>query len=88
MIYHLVEDEVYFEYMKNLFQSAAQSVCIYSSDRDQCGAVHVRERKFTDYVEKTFPDWRLLEFIENQYPYDPKLPNDTSLADFYFYCRA
>lgn len=58
VIYHLIEDDVYEEYMKNLFGAASRYVIIYSSsfDGDDLGlARHVRHRKFTDWVNARCP---------------------------------
>jgi hypothetical protein len=48
---------------------------------------HVRHRRFTDHVDATEPDWRLLAHLPNPYPFDPAHPDDTSFADFFIYGR-
>lgn len=85
VIYHLVEDDVFETYMERLFSSSKKYVCIYSCNFEKKYALHVRCRKFTEYVEKKLPEWSLVKFVANAYPYDEAKPNDTSWSDFYFY---
>lgn len=86
VIYHLVEDEIYEQYMARLFSSSKKYVCIYSSNFEKQMAMHVRNRKFTDWIDKNEKDqWELLKIIYNKYPYSKNSPNDTSWSDFYFY---
>ena len=87
VIFHLVEDDVFENYMHNLFMSSAKHVCIYSSDIDNRIATHVRERRLTEYVKKAFPEWELVEYIKNRYPYSIEDPENTSFCDFYFYIK-
>lgn len=62
VIYHLVEDEVFDTYMRNLFASADRFVIVYASNRDPApgAAPHVRHRRFLEWVDVNAPDWRLL----------------------------
>lgn len=88
VIYHLVEDEVYTDYMNKLFTASKAYVIIYSSNDDDHEnndvAWHVRHRKFTDYVSLKFPDFELTNFIPNKHPFNGN--NDISTyADFYIY---
>jgi len=85
VIYHLVEDEVYFNYMDALFCAAQKFVIIYSSNFENRTAAHEREREFTSYVEAAFLPWDLIKKVDNPWPY-PK-HSDGSLADFYVYGR-
>ena len=87
VIYHLVEDNVFEKYMEDLFGSSKRYVCIYSCNFDEVHAQHVKCRKFTDYVEKNFPDWKLIKRIPNIFPYDIKDKDNTSWSDFYFYAK-
>ena len=85
VIYHLIEDEVFENYMYNLFHSSSKYICIYSNNYDLDLGGHQRNRNFTDYVSAKFPEWKQIARIKNRYPYDPKNPGQTSLADFYIY---
>lgn len=89
VIYHLVEQGIYEDYMSSLFMWADKFVIIYSSDgakvANPCG--HIVERKFTNWVDDNEPGWELFHKIDNPYPYDPASPQDTSVSDFYFFRR-
>jgi len=88
VIYHLVEDPVFHQYMTALFESAERYVIIYSSNDDAASPdPHVRHRAFGDWIRRHRPDWRLRERIPNRYPYDDRDPGNTSFADFYIYGR-
>jgi hypothetical protein len=88
VIYHLVEDALFEDYMRSLFARADRFVVIYSSNKaEESKQPHVRHRDFTSWIAKCCPDWRLIRRIENRYPYDPARPGDTSFSDFYFFER-
>ncbi|MED3875751.1 methyltransferase domain-containing protein [Lysinibacillus capsici] len=80
VIYHLIEDDVFESYLYNLFSNSKKYICIYSSNFNRFHAAHVKDRVFTDYVKRLFPEWRLMEIIEN--PLKNQEPTD---SDFYFY---
>jgi len=87
VIYHLVEDEVFYAYMKTLFAAAERYVIIYASNTDDqsfTSAIHVRHRKFTLWIENNCPDWKLIKHIPNKYPYNGDTTK-TSFADFYIF---
>ena len=89
VIYHLVEDSVYKQYMKSLFHFSTSYVLIYSSNTNRQDSIyatapHVKHRFF----EETLPDdFTLLEKHENLFPYSPNDPEQTSWSDFYLYMR-
>lgn len=85
VIYHLIEDSVYHEYMNNLFDNSLKYVIIYASNYDEVLCAHVKHRKFTDWVEKYKQDWTLKKFIKNRYPYDSQNQAETTFADFYIF---
>jgi len=88
VLYHLVEDAVFDSYMERLFTSSTQYVIIYSSNYDDHFAPHVKSREFTKWVDANVTQsWELKEHIKNKYPFDPKDPDNTSMADFYIYQR-
>lgn len=88
VIYHLVEDDVYEQYMERLFLSSQKYICIYSSNFEERSAVHVRNRKFTDWIEAHISRvWKLLKIVRNRYPYSEDNLDETSWSDFYFYER-
>jgi hypothetical protein len=86
VIYHLVEDNVFHEYMNRLISAADRFVCIYSSNIDRLSPdKHVRHRIFTDWLAKNAPTWKLILRRDNPFPEDPSNPDHTSWADFYFF---
>lgn len=86
VIYHLIEDEVFDKYMKRLFESSHKYVCIYSSNFELQTARHVKNRKFTDWIEQNLKNsWKLIKIIKNKYPYSEEDADNTSSSDFYFY---
>ncbi|WP_439411910.1 hypothetical protein [Enterobacter ludwigii] len=94
VIYHLIEDEVFNQYMETLFNAADKYVAIYASNDEKFNALlgghvkHVRHRKFTDWVVafKT-AEWELHDLVPNRYPFDTQDQNNTSFSDFYFFRR-
>ncbi len=86
VIYHLIEDEVFDDYMNRLFNSAERFVIIYSSNYDGYLARHVRSRKFTVWIDQHVSDrWKLKDYIRNPFPFDEADPENTSISDFYIY---
>jgi len=70
VIYHLVEDDVYSEYMTRLFSAAERYVVIYSTNTDSRTSLqsnHVRHREFESWVAENIPGWRLVEKVTNPY---------------------
>jgi cyclopropane fatty-acyl-phospholipid synthase-like methyltransferase len=87
VIFHLVEDAVFEEYVNRLFQSSTKFVIIYASDFDGKTIYHVRNRKFTKYIKEKIAGWDLTEHIPNRYPYSRFDLDNTSWADFYIYSK-
>lgn len=89
VIYHLVEDAVYEDYMRRLFGAARRCVVIYSSDEDAMdgGAPHVRHRRFSAWVARHADgEWMLLRHVPNRYPFRGDA-GEGSFADFFIYIR-
>ncbi|WP_207797667.1 class I SAM-dependent methyltransferase [Leptospira haakeii] len=84
VIYHLVEDEVFEQYIRNIFNASDKYVIIYSSDVDLPREFHVRHRKFSKWIEEHIPEWNLEKHIPNRYPYHGNHWKG-SLADFFIY---
>ena len=71
VIYHLVEDQIYEDYMYQLFTAAKKYVIIYSSDTDQNPPLklpHYKNRYFTKWLQKNIPNWKLIKVLKNKYP--------------------
>jgi SAM-dependent methyltransferase len=90
VIFHLVEENVFTDYMQTLFASASRFAIIYSDDRDleymELTERHVRHRKFTAWIDANCPAWRLLDHIPNRFPFDDKT-GFGSFAEFWIYER-
>ncbi len=86
VLYHLIEYEIYDDYLHRLFDAAENFVIIYANNSEDDGsyAPHVKPREFTKWVQKNKPDFHLLEHIPNRYPYIPG-NNKTSFAEFFIY---
>ncbi|RYZ62585.1 MAG: hypothetical protein EOO14_01885 [Chitinophagaceae bacterium] len=88
VIYHLTEDPVYDQYMATLFSSSKKYVLIYSNNTDDNSypgkAAHVKNRRFTDWVEKHAPLFRLRKHLPNKFSTAPD-ENLRCYTDFYFY---
>lgn len=85
VIYHLIEDEVYHQYMNTLFDASTRYVVIYSSNFDSGRvSLHMRHRKFTDWIEHNVRNWKLLEFRNNDFPYQGDYRKG-SYSDFYVF---
>lgn len=78
VIYHLVEDNVFNDYMHKLFTSN-KYVIIYSTNYNSIFYFghHVRHRRFTNWVEQYYPDFELIKVINNEIK--------ANKANFYFY---
>ena len=87
VVYHLVEDQAFEPYMRDLFDASARFVIVYASDHDEVAAPHVRHRNFTRWVEQNRPDFRLSERVPNAFPFDEGDPDNTSFADFFVFER-
>lgn len=85
VIYHLVEDKVFEQYMRNLFALAQKYVIIYSSNYEGPQLFHEKDRCFTRWINDHVSGWKLWKKIPNEFPYDPNRMNDTSKSDFYIY---
>ena len=89
VVYHLVEDETFDQYMHNLFEAADRFVIVYASNVDRkTPEPHVRHREFTHWVAANRPDFSLIQHIPNEFPFDARDPENTSFADFYVFERS
>jgi cyclopropane fatty-acyl-phospholipid synthase-like methyltransferase len=78
MVFHLVDDAVFEKIMHDIFSASNKYVIIFSSNHNEpTPELHVRHRRFTDYVEENFPTFELIEKVENEY--------EERVSDFYVY---
>jgi cyclopropane fatty-acyl-phospholipid synthase-like methyltransferase len=78
VLYHILEEDLFIDYLKKIFNFSSKYILIYSSNYDGHTEGHMHTRKFTNYVEKLFPNWVLNIKIKQIYP-------KKSSADFYLY---
>ncbi|WNG88962.1 class I SAM-dependent methyltransferase [Mycobacterium sp. ITM-2016-00317] len=89
VIYHLVEDDVFDSYMRQLFDAATKYVIVYSSNEDRSApSPHVRHRMFTRWIQENAPEFCLIDTIPNRYPHSDENPNGTSFCDFFVFARS
>ena len=89
VIFHLVEDDVFADHMTKLFESSNRYVIIYASNTNaspQCTAPHVRHRRFTTWIQRNMPQWRLIRQIPNKYPSHGD-STQGSFAEFFIFTR-
>jgi len=79
VILHLIEDDVFARYVRNLFDCGRRFVIIYGLDREQDVSRHVsvRHRKYSDYIARNVPEFRLVKHV----------PSNGTFADFHLYER-
>lgn len=94
VLYHLIEDDVFEQYMNTLFSAATRFVIIYASNEEKLNQLlgshvtHVRHRKFTQWVIKNMAyTWDFHKLIPNKYPFNVHDQNNTSFANFYIFRR-
>lgn len=90
VIFHIVNDDDFNNYMNILFESSNKYVIIYSSDgnkiKNQSNKIkHLYDRNFTNWINNNRKDFILKNKIYNIYPYEINDPINTSISDFYIY---
>jgi SAM-dependent methyltransferase len=66
VVFHLVEDAVFEQHMRHLFDAGRRFVVVYSSDFDGPGmAAHVRHRNVSAWVASHLPAWERTSVVEN-----------------------
>lgn len=80
VLFHLVEEEVFKTYLRNLFQSAKKGVIIISTDHNDNhdSPMHIVHRNFSDFVTEEFPEWKRVSLD----------PNDEYVDYFHYYTLA
>lgn len=72
VVFHLVEEDVFEQYLMQLFAAARRYVIIFSSNDEELQITnsdpHVRHRNFTRKVADLAPKWELEEVVENPFP--------------------
>lgn len=81
VLFHVVDRAEFEKALHDIFGASRRYVIVFSSNHDdpKPDTVHVRHREFTEYVAETFPEFDLIEVIENEY--------EERVSDFYIYER-
>lgn len=84
VIYHLIEDEVYEHYIKNIIDHGSEYIIIYSANfkGDENFSIHVRPRKFTEH-KLLNRKYELLKIVPNNYKSNDHTKG--SFSDWYIY---
>ncbi|MHA2857024.1 methyltransferase domain-containing protein [Paenibacillus lautus] len=86
VIFHLTEEDVYEQYMHDLFASSQKYIIVYSSNHEEFTVwPEFRHRKFMRYVLENCTEWILIDFIPNKYPFQLGQEMTTSTSDFYIF---
>lgn len=80
VVYHLIEDELYHQYMTDLFNSARQYVIIYAYDVDEVKSSHVKHRKFSSWIDEFAKEWQPLDW-------KAAIDKPSGAANFYIYIK-
>ena len=71
VIYHLIEDDVFFDYMMKLFNASNKYVIVYSSNSAKnrwYESAHVKHRAFTSWVSANQPGWKMIGYRDGISP--------------------
>lgn len=88
VLYHLIDEDIYYNYLKNLFQFSNKYILIYARNQTKKHADHVYFREFNEYFIKQY-NCTLIKKILNKYPQEILGLNNstTSPSDFYLYTK-
>ena len=87
VLFHLIENDIFSEYMQRLFYSANRYVIIYSSNKSKTEdnlPPHVKHRNFTDWIYNNLDNWEMDAYIPNRYPYKGDYRKG-SFSNFYIF---
>ena len=93
VIYHLVEDNIFEQYMTRMLDASARYAIFYSSNKDVPASPahpHLRHRRFTDWIRKHRPEFNFVGRAENMMRALSRISGDNSyfsFADFIVYAR-
>ena len=94
VIFHLVEDAIFDEYMGRLLAAAKRFVVIYSSNEDRPARGHVRHRSFSSWIDRRTDGPRLRLIQHEKHPMGCSLEErgcgdsgERSFASFWVYRR-
>ncbi len=67
VIYHIIDENDYANYLENLFDKSNKYVLIFSSNHNDNNhnSDHIFHRKFTDWVDENKKNFKLIDEVEN-----------------------
>ena len=67
VLYHIVEEKDYVFYLNQLFGKSKKYVLVFSTNYDGNNVVadYIFHRKFTDWVDKNYKDFKLVDVVGN-----------------------
>jgi trans-aconitate methyltransferase len=68
VVFHLIDDRLYFAYLTHLFHCTRMAVGIYSTNWDGPAHAHMRHRNVEQDVADWFPGWYLDESVAPPWP--------------------
>lgn len=91
VLYHLVEDDLFEDHLRDLFGLGRRFVIIYACDREASElppvGQHLKWRRFTPFINDAFPEWELIQQAANPYPAEQCGTELGSYAGFFVYQR-
>ena len=89
VIYHLIEKEVYDQYLERLFRSAQKYCLVYTTNytNDVSVSNHIRHREFINYVKDTFSDFEIIDIAKYSEHYKTENPSGYTHVNFYLFKR-
>lgn len=89
VLFHLVEDEVYFDYLDRLFNAGRRFVAVYATSTDSAPRTlpHVRHRPVEADIAARFPGFIRLTELEAALPPPPSNEGEGGPVRFFLYQR-
>ncbi len=88
VLFHLVEDDVFTAYLRDLFAAAQRLVVIYARDVDGPQTFHERNRSFTGRIRQGMPEWKLIERIESPFRAEARDAKEAAnVAEFFVFAK-
>ena len=84
VLYHIVEENLFIKYLKDLFATSSQHVIIYSTNFNKNESTHVLHREFLNLVKKEFPHFGFVKEVANPFPGNG---HQESEANFFLFKR-
>lgn len=88
VLYHLIDDNIYYNYLNDLYTFSNKYIIIYATDYNDPN-IHNKNngsstfhRNFTRDIEKLYPNLELIQYIPQKYTINENKPNYTN---FYIY---